>query len=515
MTDVTIEEYAEQQLLGETATRVVGLRSRAATLKPGEMVFLEREPGNSHDGNAIQVVNQHDRHVGYVPRTVAAWLTPLIDAGKIRVEAYIPAPAGRDSDREGDGRTLPLALVVFLRPEGRHVLEPTEVRNAQDALHEIFRQAYRNAQSYTDADLILELAKGLRPLTEQPLLPESYLLLELMPGIAREVHVAQSFHTMIAFQQLLAGVTLGKAISHNGLSVFPLAWPETTDPPYVLLRDAIDRGEAEVTEINEHGSVPSLMLVNRGDRPILILEGEILVGVKQNRVVNITVLVAARSEFAVSVSCVEQGRWQSRSRTCRADFFAPSSLRRSKVRSVHANRAERGTSESNQGEVWDQVQACLSSLGVDSDTASLTDGLAAADDRLREYRENLPLPEDTAGVVVAHGDRILGMDLFDSPQTFAALWHRLGDGYFFEAMRGQDGRHEIQQTVVQQFLGRVAACTKRSTARVGLGDGLEILGDEVVGSGLLCSGKICHLSAFHDPSADDNLQLLPRQTRQL
>ena len=42
-------------------------------------------------------------------------------------------------------------------------------------------QAYQNAQGYHDPDLILGLAKGLRPLEKQDLLPETRLLLALLP----------------------------------------------------------------------------------------------------------------------------------------------------------------------------------------------------------------------------------------------------------------------------------------------------------------------------------------------
>ena len=63
-------------------------------------------------------------------------------------------------------------------------------------------------------------------------------------------------------------------------------------------------------EVNESGSVPNLAVKNKCDRPLLIPEGEILIGAKQNRVINITVLVAAGVKFVLPVSCVEAGRWR-------------------------------------------------------------------------------------------------------------------------------------------------------------------------------------------------------------
>ena len=42
---------------------------------------------------------------------------------------------------------------------------------------------------------------------------------------------------------------------------------------------------------------------------LLMLDGEELVGAKKNRVLNVTVLIAAQSDTVIPVSCVEQGRW--------------------------------------------------------------------------------------------------------------------------------------------------------------------------------------------------------------
>lgn len=49
-------------------------------------------------------------------------------------------------------------------------------------------------------------------------------------------------------------------------------------------------------------------------RPLLLLDGEQLVGAKQNGILNMTVLVAAQTAVTIAVSRVEQGRWGYRAR---------------------------------------------------------------------------------------------------------------------------------------------------------------------------------------------------------
>jgi len=133
-----------------------------------------------------------------------------------------------------------------------------------------------------------------------------------------------------------------------------------------------------------------------------------------------------------------------------------------------------------------------------SETDSLTDGFAAVADRLKEYREQLQLPADTAGIVVAQGDRVIGLDLFDCPQTLTTLWTRLSDAYFFDALRNKRRRRKTNRRVVRELVEQVPNHCRLRTPTIGLGSELEIVGDGVVGAALLYSDRICHLSAFSD-----------------
>ena len=109
---------------------------------------------------------------------------------------------------------------------------------------------------------------------------------------------------------LVKALQLGERQVHGPLAVFPLRLREDAGGPrYVTLRQAIEAGQAVITEVSEGGSVPELRVVNKGDARILVLDGEELRGAKQNRVLNTTILIGKHSSLVVPVSCTEQGRW--------------------------------------------------------------------------------------------------------------------------------------------------------------------------------------------------------------
>jgi hypothetical protein len=123
-----------EQLLGEVETRIVGMQYHEAEVAPGEQINLEREPENSHDECSILVENGHFRPVGRLPRRLASWLAPLIDAGKLRVDGHASKTA------EPRHNACPVTLTVFLCEKGRHLLEKTAISGKLDALHEIVRR---------------------------------------------------------------------------------------------------------------------------------------------------------------------------------------------------------------------------------------------------------------------------------------------------------------------------------------------------------------------------------------
>ena len=104
-------------------------------------------------------------------------------------------------------------------------------------------------------------------------------------------------------------VRVGAPVTHDKLTVFPLYLAAAAKPNYRLSEEALADGTAVVEEVTEGGSVPNLAVDNKGETLVLFVEGQELRGAKQNRVLNSSVLIAAKTKTVLPVSCVEQGRW--------------------------------------------------------------------------------------------------------------------------------------------------------------------------------------------------------------
>jgi hypothetical protein len=102
---------------------------------------------------------------------------------------------------------------------------------------------------------------------------------------------------------------IGRKQTYKNLTIFPLLSTYFLDLDYLLLDEALVGGLIEVVEVDQEGSVPELKVINKSPRMVLILDGEELVGAKQNRIVNTSILIQGNYTIVIPVSCVEQGRW--------------------------------------------------------------------------------------------------------------------------------------------------------------------------------------------------------------
>ena len=314
------------------------------------------------------------------------------------------------------------------------------------------------------------------------------------------------------FTRLLE-VRPGEPLRHENLTIFPLLAEAQPELPYVLLGDALDLGIVSIAEIGS-GSVPSLLATNRGEVDVLILDGEQLIGAKQNRITNRTIILEAKTETVIPVSCMEQGRWHHVTDEFRSrpkPRHAPPEVRR-KAREVEAlfaatpSRATTAKLHQAQGAVWREISDVGVSMGVISDTGALDEIYDRHSETLDEWVAHFSCADDQLGLLAFLGHRPLGLDVVGSQALHARLHERFLGGYVMDAMAR---RHQAKESGSRDngvslesancFLADVGSALRGHAPTVGKGT-YHLIAGRAIGAELsdVVEGteRLVHLSAF-------------------
>lgn len=278
----------------------------------------------------------------------------------------------------------------------------------------------------------------------------------------------------------------------------------STVPAYLLLDDALASGVVEITEVSEQGSVPDLNFINRGAKPVLIVDGEELLGAKQNRIVNLTILVAAHSELTIPVSCVEAGRWRARSRSftsARRTQYA--SGRAKRMSHVSYSLAMRGDRMSDQAEVWDDIAQKSSRLNAESPTSAMEAIFSTHETTLDAFVAGFQPVKSQLGALFAVNGVLVGFDLFDHASTLWKVLPKLVRSVAVDAIDSATAATAIHanhaallRAQASQFLAVAANAHQHRAAAVGLGEDLRLTAPHVAGAALALDQHVIHVSAF-------------------
>ena len=323
------------------------------------------------------------------------------------------------------------------------------------------------------------------------------------------MHTPNAESTPSLSTHLSEPIEVGEPDVSGPLAVYPLFGP-TSNLDYVAFAAALE--EVAITELESDASVNDLLVHNKGTRPVLLYEGEEILGAQQNRVLDISILVAAKSKTRIPVSCVEQGRWEgSRHR----EAFRPSPqsadprLRKLKNKRARMNVAAGMEARADQGEVWAEVAARGSEMDSASPTGALSDIYESHREQLEKLREAVRVDEGQCGSVAVIGGRIAMLDYVGRSDVYAALQPALLEGYALDGLAHQrrgalapapDG--VVDTGTVRGFT--LLACNSPAATRgrgPGVGETAHFEANGVEGSALLHEGELVQLTAF--PSDDE------------
>jgi len=269
---------------------------------------------------------------------------------------------------------------------------------------------------------------------------------------------------------------------------------------YLLLDEALEEGTLQVGEASKEGMVNNLIVVNRGKQPVLILDGEELVGAKQNRMVNATILIPPEGSLDIPVSCVERGRWRYESNHFQgSQVFGHSELRRTKASRVAENLSHAMSFQADQHAVWEEIDRKQLSMDAHSTTDAIHDVYVSYESELADFIAGLQPLEKQVGVGVFVSGIFNCLDIFSHPDVLKRLWNKLLGSYAMEALEMKNVKASISSaTGIETVLKPLQGAEQEQYPSVGLGTDIRLHSISYIAAGLVFEEQVLHLAAFRN-----------------
>jgi hypothetical protein len=333
---------------------------------------------------------------------------------------------------------------------------------------------------------------------------------------------------MYAIRNCLESLSFCAPVQAGRLTIAALtSQGSVSETPYLLLDEAVGAGQLEVSEVSDAGVVANLLATNHADKPVLLFDGEELKGAKQNRIVNATILVPARSKLTLPVSCVEQGRWQydgagfsasgetlfAKGRLRKAERMATARRIREK-RQVNAGwspdaveddqstdilryqSVRLGDFDADQHAVWQDVQEALSETGTRSPSSAMHDSYVLRRAEIEQLSSAFAPRQGQVGAVFCIDGRPVGIEVTGSPRAFCAIFGKLVRSYCLNALGGAPPFEVPGPEMVKAFIAAITGLDQMVSPSVGLGEDVRLDGASACGSALIADNHLVHLSAF-------------------
>lgn len=291
----------------------------------------------------------------------------------------------------------------------------------------------------------------------------------------------------------------GAPTTVEGITLIPLFAPQGRGSRIKIAGD-----ELVVSELPSP-TVPQLQVHNPTGADLLIPAGKILSGGRQTRVVNVSIVVPAGATIVIPVSCVEAGRWSGVSRFADSRRVASRRVREAKQRSVEHNLRLHKSKASAQGDVWNTISGELALrgvraeaslfLGIDEDLDRRGDRMAIVDKFVSDG-----VQPGQVGVAVAHGDKVLGVEVFPSTEALEASWEAIVRAAVLDADEFSTKPETVDAArgiaALEKFLADVAATEGTVSEGVGRGTEVHVQTPSYVAHGLRVDGELVYCNAF-------------------
>ena len=291
----------------------------------------------------------------------------------------------------------------------------------------------------------------------------------------------------------------------NNVVVFFLSLTEKANDNYLSFPEALNKGVVDVSEVTEKGFITKLKIVNKSSNNLLILNGECILGTKirQNRIVDSTVLIPGYATVLINTFCGERYRWSPKLSN---DISVSESLYSSKGR---ANFSDNDTKLSKQYKIWSEIENKLSELKAKSFTFSVEEIYKKRKNNVEEI-VNFFRSEESQHVGVALGinNCLVSLDIFSNNYMLQVYLPRLIRSVALDSFKKMNYKSYLKVKDVHKFLRQIheANKQKRKVVKGALGEEIHFSSETINGSALYYKKKVVHCAAF----LKDRIAVVPK-----
>jgi hypothetical protein len=300
-------------------------------------------------------------------------------------------------------------------------------------------------------------------------------------------------------QNYLNEAKVGRKQSHRNLAIFPLLSSYEEGVEYITLDEPLSDVLISVVEKDEAGSVPELRMINKSPCMILILDGEELVGARQNRIVNTSILIQGKSTTLIPVSCVEQGRWAYESQAFGSEErLMAAQLRAKKSEQVHRSIRRSEGFRSDQSANWEEISSKAARMEDDSPTMAMSEIYKKKRSLLVDYINHFWLVEMQVGAVFMINGKMMGLDTVGKTETFGKVFRKLVERCALDAIDWLEEKSlgKTLKSKVTKFLWATSNATTESQGSISLGTDIRLESRTLTVFALAHEKKILHLFVF-------------------
>ena len=285
--------------------------------------------------------------------------------------------------------------------------------------------------------------------------------------------------TVIASYELMEGQT------HKNVAVIPIKTPINHNVDLLTLKKGFELDLVSVKEC-EHSTVNTIIVENKSVVPLLLVDGEEIVGGDQNRIMDATILIAPQSEMKVPVNCTEHGRWGFKSEFKQSEHIANYSTRLAKHHAFRSNG-------SVQQAVWDSIDELETSRSFSSPTQAMSESYENAKADLDEFLDAFSVVEGQSGIVVLIDGEVKGFEVFLNSEIYREYHEKIIKSYLINA-EITDDVFTINNDAIKSVIDNALNEEFEEAKNEGLETRFEIKGGDGVGSCYTYKNELVHMS---------------------